>query len=1075
MNFRLVFSYSHLKPKVFLNKNHNTPSSSLRYLFFLFFLISNLTFPSSNNYSLTSLESTNEFSKLKIFNTPRFYTGFQQDNDGDGIPDSIDLDDDNDGILDTEEGTDDLDNDGKPNKFDEDSDGDGCSDVKEAGYPDGNNDNYYGDEVPVVNPEGKVIGAPYDSPDDANNNGTKDYLEVGSALSLTSSPTPLNVLIGSNVQFVGAGSVAHGTITYNWQISTDDGGSWSDMSDGGKYSGATTNTLSVTNVEIGMTDYLYRLYMRTPAFVCDLDVITNVAKLEVYLPDFDNDNVPDDIDLDDDNDGILDAVEGTGDLDNDTKPNHRDYDSDGDGCKDVTEAGFTDGNDDGKLGYSPVVVDAQGKVTSGVNNENYEIPDDLDNNLTYDFLEAGGEVSVTVHPIDITISDTKTATFTAAASATGSVGYEWYESANNGQSWESVCDKPDLMITGLLEGSWSNNWPRMVELYAIKDIPDLRSYGFDVAANGVNSISAARILPNVSLVAGQFYLISRYSWNSYLDNFFPLVPSSEAGAGGHKHWYNNEVGNVDGNDPVILYKRPDVNVNSGWVKVDEAGINGQNGSGQPWYYANGWLYRKNNTGPKTTFSMNDWIAKPNAWSGNNTNNDSQTAENKYPLKSFASPVPTYGDCTNATLTMSDVPYSMNGYKYKALTKSTSFQCDVDLYTNDADLIVFQDTDNDDVANSIDVDDDNDGILDTDEGAGDADGDGIPNTLDLDSDGDGCKDVKEAGFTDGDDDGILGVPPYQYNSQGKVIAVVVDGYTTPDDVDGNLTEDFLEAGGAITINTHPIDKTLGSTENATYSVAATASTELAYQWQEKTSGGNWANLLNSGPYSNVTTATLTITAVSGGMNANKYRVIITTPAFLCGVSVTSDEALLTVTTDNDGDGIENGADLDDDNDGILDTEEGNDDLDGDGIKNSFDPDSDGDNCNDVLEAGFTDDNNDGMLGPSAPPPVDGNGKVTGSGGYTSPAAGVDLNDNLIEDYKEAGGSPTVSSHPANYTRAEGDIFTFSATASIIFFWWMNSISEPTKGTMTSGRGDSFSQTNLAVASKIARACISVISG
>ena len=144
-----------------------------------------------------------------------------------------------------------------------------------------------------------------------------------------------------------------------------------------------------------MSTYSYRLYMRTPAYVCDLDVITNVASLTVFLPDFDNDLVPDEIDLDDDNDGILDAVEGSGDLDNDTKPNDKDYDSDGDGCKDVQEAGFTDGNSDGKLGYSPVQVDAQGKVTSGVNNENYQTPDDLDGNGTYDFLEAGGEVSVT--------------------------------------------------------------------------------------------------------------------------------------------------------------------------------------------------------------------------------------------------------------------------------------------------------------------------------------------------------------------------------------------------------------------------------------------------------------------------------------------------------------------------------------------------------------------------------------------------------------------------------------------------------------------------------------------------------
>ena len=47
-----------------------------------------------------------------------------------------------------------------------------------------------------------------------------------------------------------------------------------------------------------------------------------------------------------------------------------------------------------------------------------------------------------------------------------------------------------------------------------------------------------------------------------------------------------------------------------------------------------------------------------------------------------------------------------------------------------------------------MDDDNDGILDTDEGESDLDGDGIPNSFDLDSDNDGCLDVVEAGLDDG---------------------------------------------------------------------------------------------------------------------------------------------------------------------------------------------------------------------------------------------------------------------------------------------------------------------------------------
>ncbi len=58
-----------------------------------------------------------------------------RDYDGDGIADIYDIDDDNDGILDTEEGNIDTDNDGIPNQLDLDSDGDGCPDAIEANVP----------------------------------------------------------------------------------------------------------------------------------------------------------------------------------------------------------------------------------------------------------------------------------------------------------------------------------------------------------------------------------------------------------------------------------------------------------------------------------------------------------------------------------------------------------------------------------------------------------------------------------------------------------------------------------------------------------------------------------------------------------------------------------------------------------------------------------------------------------------------------------------------------------------------------------------------------------------------------
>ena len=85
----------------------------------------------------------------------------------------------------------------------------------------------------------------------------------------------------------------------------------------------------------------------------------------------------------------------------------------------------------------------------------------------------------------------------------------------------------------------------------------------------------------------------------------------------------------------------------------------------------------------------------------------------------------------------------------------------------------QDCDQDGVPNDIDLDDDNDGILDTDETQEDFDSDGKSNSLDLDSDGDGCYDTIEAGFEDPDQDGILGISPVEVDAQeGSLIAMAI---------------------------------------------------------------------------------------------------------------------------------------------------------------------------------------------------------------------------------------------------------------------------------------------------------------
>ena len=66
-----------------------------------------------------------------------------------------------------------------------------------------------------------------------------------------------------------------------------------------------------------------------------------------------------------------------------------------------------------------------------------------------------------------------------------------------------------------------------------------------------------------------------------------------------------------------------------------------------------------------------------------------------------------------------------------------------------------------------------------------DEDGLPDHKDTDADGDGCFDTKEAGFTDDNDDGILGPAAPTFNPANGRVTSGVDGYTTPVNLDLSL--------------------------------------------------------------------------------------------------------------------------------------------------------------------------------------------------------------------------------------------------------------------------------------------------
>lgn len=221
------------------------------------------------------------------------------DFDGDGIPDYLDLDSDNDGIFDVNEagnsqnlnnnqgyittlanvGANGLDNnletfpdsgilnytvadtDGVPgnNYIDLDSDNDGCNDVVEAGFFDPNNDGILDTSPITVTNTGTVNSSSGYSIPNAN-------YTIAAPIVITTQPTNKSIC---ELQTVTFSVVAASITTYQWQVSTD-GTTWNIITNNATYSNATTANLTINNVATSMDGYKYRVSLNRNGNSCGL-------------------------------------------------------------------------------------------------------------------------------------------------------------------------------------------------------------------------------------------------------------------------------------------------------------------------------------------------------------------------------------------------------------------------------------------------------------------------------------------------------------------------------------------------------------------------------------------------------------------------------------------------------------------------------------------------------------------------------------------------------------------------------------------------------------------------------------
>jgi IgGFc binding protein/CHU_C Type IX secretion signal domain len=1042
------------------------------------------------------------------------------DTDGDGQPDSKDRDSDNDGIPDTiENGTldpdgdgvagsgplvvntngevlvagnpiivtpKDFDGDGKPNYLDLDSDNDGITDVIEAGGSDPDGNGQIGTGIPTdTDGDGLadvVDGTKLPLPNtdasggldyldiDADNDGIVDNIEAQTTIGYVP-PSGNDVdndgiddAYDNNPLFGGAGIIVlsdvDGTGGPDYVDTDSDGDGATDIQENGTNvapngtdsdgdgldnafdaNNGTGNPLgnpsNVTNGNQTPNSFPNTQNIQTPE--------RDWRDASTPLADFDSDNIPDGTDLDDDNDGVPDSVEGTADTDGDGNPDSRDLDSDNDGIPDTIENGVADPDKDGVAGAGTLVVNGSGQV-----------------------LIAGNPINVTV-PLD--------------QDQDGKPNYLDLDSDNDG-------------ITDVIEAGGSDpDGNGQIGTGNGAGIPDADNDGLadEVDPKNPTTVSVGNPLPNPNTdgIGQPNYLDIDSDDDGIVDNiegqgtFTYIAPtgtltSTDTDGDGINDAYDNFVG-FGGN-----------------------GINPANtdGTGQP-------DYKDLDTDDD---GNSDITEKGGATIGGLTDTDNDGLLDGFENAAVTGPIGAPSNVTNANI-LAGVPNFPNNQNPTTPEKdwrdTTVPTLDFDLdgipdvfdADDDNDGILdtdegngLTDTDGDGNPDSQDRDSDNDGIPDTIENGlmdvdkdgiadgndsdndglldqvdptnggtpvtpKDFDGDGKPNYLDLDSDNDGITDIIEAGgsdpdgngqvgsisgpnFPDADNDGLgdpvdptsgsanngspLAIPNTDVTGGPNYLDIDADNDGIVDNIEAQPTAGYLAPSGTDTDGDgidNIFDLSNGFGGSGINPVNTDGSDTPDYIDIDSDNDALPDNTENGKPIPPSLTADTDNDGLLDGYDTVPGGSILGSAANVTNgqTPITSSPNTQNTVTperdwrefkDSDGDGISNNIDLDDDNDGILDTDEAVGDSDGDNLEDSLDTDSDNDGIPDVVEAGGVDANGDGKIdcpvfGPDGladclagntglgNPDFDGDGKPN--------SLDIDADNDGITDVREAGGT------------------------------------------------------------------------
>ncbi|MBI5917385.1 MAG: hypothetical protein HY842_18610 [Bacteroidetes bacterium] len=665
-----------------------------------------------------------------------------------------------------------------------------------------------------------------------------------------------------------------GTLSYQWQVSSDNGTNWSNIgagTDGGVYTNFTTTTLSISSVA-GLYNRSYRLRFTTGSCAA---VYSNKASLNIEGPLTIADQ-PDDV-TECSGDPVLfgiDILNSSLDFTTDNYINYQWQESTDGGS---TWANIVDGipfggNNTDTLLISDIVGKDDNQYRVLIWSEHC---DTLTSDAATLFVE--GPVTFVDEPDNITECSGSGVTFqaTTANPGLGTILYQWEVSADSGATWTNIAnggtngysgiDATTLNITDVVDlygerfrlKAWTATCDTIWSNYAVLTVEG--PIDFTDQPDAVTECSGSSVTFEVTTAnTGQGAIT--YQWQVSPAGsggpWFNINNNSTYGGTKTSHLSISSVAGFNGycyrvliqtstcpavaSDPACLTVEGPISVTDHPDDITQCSLEGVSFTGAG-------AIAVGNSGTLTY----QWQASSD--NGLNWVNLTNTAP--------------YSDVTTATMSIANVA-GLNGWRYRLAIRTT--ECNP-VYTNFAVLNVEGPLNV--VEDPIDLTNcsDKEALF----------------TAELFNPGVGGINYQWQQSTDGGTtwnyiyDGTVGANIFAGTSSDTILISPIvglngtmyrlQGWTgTCDTV--TTAEVILNVEGPISFTDQPDDVTLCALQSTSFTIAidnATGVGTVLYQWQVSTVSGTWSNLANTSPYSGAFTNTLNISNVSGLYN-RKYR-------------------------------------------------------------------------------------------------------------------------------------------------------------------------------------------------------------